>query len=139
MQTNPTMTCHPHTTTTCRPANWLADIDRVFDAFFPAAGRRAPGNPEVVERDDAWLLHVDLPGFRKEDVKLTVERDTLALHATAADEQRPLRRPEVRRTWRLGEDIAVDRIGSKLEHGVLEITLPKRQPAAPAMRSIEVN
>jgi HSP20 family protein len=120
-----------------RNGHWLADFDRMFDRFFhtPSACRGA--GVEVEETDKSWLLRLDLPGFRKDEVTLSLENGELRLRAATEDEERPFR-TGVDRTWTLGDDVDPEAIDARLENGVLEITLPKRDSATPATKTIEV-
>ena len=120
----------PHTT---RNGHWLADFDRFFHAPIPASGRGV----DAEETDKNWLLRLDLPGFRKDEVTLSLGNGELHLRAATEDEDRPFR-AEVDRSWTLGEDIDPEGIDAHLENGVLEITLPKRDSAIPASKTIEV-
>ena len=63
--------------------------------------------------------------------------ETNHLHAVTEDQDRPFR-TEVRRNWTLGEDVDPQAIGARLEHGVLEITLPKRESTPPVSKTIEI-
>jgi HSP20 family protein len=76
---------------------------------------------DVWERDGDFSLRVNLPGVRKENVDLRVERGVISLEARRED------RSEVgyRRVLRLPEEVDVDQIGAEMQHGVLEISLPR--------------
>lgn len=124
----------PHTT---RNGHWLADFDRMFDRLLHVPTPAISRGVDAEETDKNWLLRLDLPGFRKDEVTLSVENGGLHLRAATKDEDRPVR-AEVDRSWTLGEDIDPEGIGARLENGVLEITLPKRESAIPASKTIEV-
>jgi HSP20 family protein len=110
-------------------------LDHAFGAFAPLA---TDGRPrETVEQtDEAHLLHIDLPGLRKEDIQLDLNDRTLTVAAES-----PADRPfatHYRRAWSLGPEIDTARISARLDLGVLEVTLPKLTPATPATRTIEI-
>ena len=72
---------------------------------------------DVFENDEEFLLVADLPGVSKEALNITVNGDTLELSAeTEALEYR----------FVLGDDLALDAVEAKLEHGELRVHLPKR-------------
>ena len=123
--------------TTTRNGHWLADFDHLFGRFFDAPTPAFGAAVDAEETDKNWLLRVDLPGFRKDEVTLSLENGELHLRAATEDEDRPFR-AGVDRTWTLGEDIDPEGIDARLDHGVLEITLPKRDSATPASKTIEV-
>ena len=116
--------------------SWVNDIDRLFDRslFTPAV---ADGPRESFhESDKAWILRLDLPGFRKEDITLTVAGRTLQVAA-----ETPPERPfggKFERHWKLGDDIDAAAISARLENGVLELTLSKRSQVVPQSTTIEI-
>lgn len=124
--------------TTTRNGRWLADFDRLFDRFLTVTAPAIDDGVETEENDKHWTLRLDLPGFRKEELTLSIENGELHLHAATDDENRPFR-ADVRRNWTLGEDVDPEGIDARLEHGVLEITLPKRDSAIPTVKTIEVH
>ncbi len=116
--------------------SWVNEIDRLFDRslFNPA---QAGGPRESFhESEDAWLLRLDLPGFSKADVTLTLNDRTLQLAA-----ETPAERPfggKFERQWKLGADIDATAISARLENGVLELTLPKRPEIVAQPTTIEI-
>lgn len=90
---------------------------------------------DVLETDDAFLLHAEVPGVSRDDVDLTVEGRRLEL----SGRRRPLPKDRnfarmersygrFRRAFELPAAIDADRIRAALDHGVLRVTLPKREP-----------
>ena len=102
---------------------------------------------DIVERDEAFLVTLDLPGVAESDIEIRHERSLLTVSATRRRPDVPEERVLFRefgparfsRTFRLPEDGTVDtaQIGARLQAGVLEITLPKAAEAKP--RRIPVN
>ncbi|MGL5019486.1 MAG: Hsp20/alpha crystallin family protein [Luteolibacter sp.] len=88
------------------------------------------------ESDTSWVLRLDLPGFTKPDIQLTVVDRTLTLNAETKPEQ-PFG-GKFNRSWKLGEDVDSAAITARLENGVLELILPKRTPVAPQPTTIEI-
>ena len=74
---------------------------------------------DVFENDDEFLLIADLPGIEGDALDITVNGDTLELTA----ETETL---EYRRSFAIGEDVALDAVEAKLEDGELRVHLPKR-------------
>ena len=81
-----------------------------------------------------------LPGVRPEDVDVTVESDTLTIAGEFREERREdergylyqeLRRGRFSRTIQLPGDVSADKAKADYEHGVLTLTLPKREEAKP--------
>ncbi len=94
--------------------------------FLPAA--------DVVETADAFELHLTLPGFRKEDIKLNIEKGKLTVSGErprpADEEGRTYRVAESRfgafeRTFSLPEVVDLTAISAALDLGILTVKLPK--------------
>ena len=100
---------------------------------------------DIHEYDDRFEIQADMPGVRKED--LTVEMDKGELILRARREARNVQNSKTVRSERyesveyvrsfdLGESIDPERIQGELRDGVLTLQLPKRERALP--RRIEV-
>lgn len=75
---------------------------------------------------EGWAIRIDLPGYEKSDIKLHVEDH--ALHLVASQpENTENRRPDSEHRFALGDEVSLRDISAKLEHGVLEILLPRQE------------
>lgn len=90
---------------------------------------------DIKETEEQYLLAVDLPGFKKEEIQVAVENDCLTITAQRAAEQedvRYLRRERyagsLRRAFYVGEDIEQEDIRAQFQNGVLRLAIPKRKP-----------
>jgi HSP20 family protein len=104
---------------------------------------------EVAERNDAYLIAVDLPGVREDQIELSFESNVLTLRGTKAaifptSEEGTVRvhlserqTGTFERSVRLPEFVEGDRIDAQFVDGVLHITVPKSQAAQP--RKIRVS
>jgi HSP20 family protein len=120
-------------------------IDELLRGFEP----RAATTPlDIYEHDDRFEVWLDVPGVNKEDIKLSLEGETLRIQgerpARAETEQtnRHFRRTErwsgrFSRSLTLPSTVDGSRIEAKLEEGVLKVVLPKRDQAKP--RDITIN
>src|SRR5215207_7230291 len=88
---------------------------------------------DVIETEDAYLLFVELPGVRKEDIQLNVRDRRLELtgrRQPLGDNRNFLRMERsygpFRRTFDLGAPVDVDGISAAFEQGVLRVLIPKR-------------
>lgn len=134
-----------------RPAaRWslLPDIDYLFDDF---VGRTSAGwtgwNPsaDLYENDEAYVLEMELPGFGREDIELTVERNVLSVSGQrSVEEEREdvtfhLRERGITRfsrSFALPRAMDGDAVEARFDNGVLTVTLPKAAEARP--KRIEV-
>ena len=82
---------------------------------------------------------MELPGFKKEDVKaqvkdgyLTIEAESRVENEENDEEGKFLRRERFvgscRRSFFVGEEITEEDIKAKFEDGVLKMSIPKKQP-----------
>jgi HSP20 family protein len=116
--------------------SWVSEFDRILDrSLFNPASQIGP-REAFFESDTAWILRLDLPGFAKPDVKITVTGGNLQLTAETADD-RPFG-GKMEREWLLGEDVDTNAISAHLENGVLELTLPKKPEVIAAPKVIQV-
>jgi HSP20 family protein len=103
--------------------SWL---QRVTQGFAPAV--------DIHETPVAYVLSVELPGVRLEDVDVKLEKSALILSGSRRYEQKAegggFRRVERRygnfsRSFTLPDDVDPDGIEAHLEDGVLMISVPK--------------
>ena len=95
---------------------------------------------DVQENDTSYNLVMDLPGFKKEDVKVALKDGYLTISAEKNhdhDEEEKkngkyIRRERVygscSRSFYVGEDITDKDIKGEFKHGILKLTIPKTQP-----------
>lgn len=91
---------------------------------------------DVKEQENAYLVHAELPGVKKEDIHVTVEGNLVSISAEVKQEkeekegERVLRSEryfgKVSRSFQLAQDIDDAKAVAKFNEGVLELTLPKR-------------
>jgi HSP20 family protein len=112
------------------PREWLARFG------FPAETAWSP-RCDVTERDDAIVVHAELPGVDVKDMEVTVENGVLTLRGEKRSERKEEEKGRTyserffgsfERRLAIPESVDVDRIEAKLKDGVLEVTLPKRAP-----------
>ena len=121
-------------------------MDRLFEDTFVGprgwAGEAEGGllPLDIYRTDDALVVKAALPGVSPDDVQITVEGDTLTIGGEFRDEHeetergyvfRELRRGTFSRTVQLPGDVSPDKAAAHYEHGVLTLTLPKREEAKP--------
>ena len=92
---------------------------------------------DVHEHEDHFEMHIDLPGFKKDEITLTLENGYLTVAAAKGldvDKEKKGRiiRQEryagaMQRSFWVGEALTEEDIGAKYEHGVLTLTIPKKE------------
>ncbi len=94
---------------------------------------------DVAETDNSYVVTMNLPGFKKEDVKGELKDGYLVVSATTNSsndqtdgEGRYIRRERYSgscsRSFYVGEDITQEDIKAKFEDGTLKLTIPKKEP-----------
>ena len=90
---------------------------------------------DVKEDENGYEVHIDMPGFKKEDVKAELKDGYLTISASRTSETKEgskfVRRERyvgnVSRSFYVGEELTEEDIKAKFEDGVLKITLPKKE------------
>ncbi len=116
-----------------------------FDSFFtPCYEKFDFMKTDIIERDEEYLLEVELPGYDKADLHLEYENKYLTVKAerkvTQSNDEKVIRRERsvnTSRSYYVGE-IDEQGIKAKFENGVLSVTLPKIQPKKPEKLGIEI-
>jgi HSP20 family protein len=121
-------------------------MDRLFQESYvrPSAARGNGWVPmDVEETADAYRMHVQLPGWKPEDVNVTVQESTVTISGQQG--QAPEQKDEQSRTWHVRErsfasfsrtfsfpmPINAERADATFENGELLLTLPKAESAKP--------
>ncbi len=136
--------------------------ENLFDDFFDDFARPArnavrfntPANnimrTDIKESEDGFELDIDLPGYKKEDVKAELKDGYLTISAqtsTDSDEKedgRYIRRERYygtcSRSFYVGKEVTQDEIRARFEDGILKVAVPKKQakPAVEESRYIQI-
>lgn len=101
---------------------------------------------DVRDEGDHYAMEAELPGVRREDVKVSVENGVMTIIANTNAENEKRGDNYVYRERRFGamqrafslEGIREDAITGEYRDGVLKLNLPKNAETAPARREIEI-
>ncbi|XP_074579590.1 17.9 kDa class I heat shock protein-like [Curcuma longa] len=94
------------------------------------------------ETPEAHVFEVDLPGVKKEEVKVEVEEGrVLQIRGERAKEREEKNDKwhRVERRFRLPDNAKVDQVKAGMENGVLTVTIPKEEVKKPEVKSIEIS
>ena len=125
------------------PFRMLEEMDRRFMSSAPAV---SAFRTDVLDTGDAFKLECELPGFKKEDIKLDIENDCLTISAERKIETKEGKDNYVKRERIYGSftrcfdvsGINVDGIEASYTDGMLNVTLPKKAAEVPASRRLEI-
>ncbi len=122
------------------PNRLLGNLDELLSqtlrSFGPTPATRAPGAYRYEEKD-AYRLRLDLPGFTREEISLSLEKRDLTV--TATTEREDAFRSDFEQTYSLPEDVDPEGTAAKLENGVLELTFKKLTETNEGVRNIEIS
>ena len=122
--------------------NWFdfpkfCDIDNTERKLY---GRHADRlmKTDVHETEDHYNVDIDLPGFKKEDISLELDKGYLTVSATKSldkdenDKKGKLIRQErysgsMQRSFYVGDNLTEEDIMASFKHGVLSINVPKKE------------
>ncbi|MGZ4402312.1 MAG: Hsp20/alpha crystallin family protein [Gaiellaceae bacterium] len=118
-------------------------LEQTFAGMFPSDLELWTPLVDLEEQDDAYTLEAELPGVKKEDVKIEYAGNELTISGEIKERERKgVLRRKVRRTggflYRvvLPEQVDAEHIEAKLQDGVLSIRVPKAEKAV--RRKIEI-
>jgi HSP20 family protein len=143
------------------------EIDRLFDDFHPGAWhfpftRRPPGAGlampqlknwqivppmDLVEKDGAYEISVELPGMDEKDVEIKLSNGTLTIKGEKSEEKEEQNKEyhlsersygSFSRSFRVPEGVDSNKIDAKFARGLLRVKLPKTAEARTAEKKIQV-
>ena len=134
---------HNRNMTSFDPFRMLDEMDRRFFTGTPAV---SAFRTDVLDTGDAFKLEAELPGFKKEDIKIDIENDCLTISAVRNADTKEEKDNYVKRERFYGaftrsfdvSGINVDAIEASYTDGVLTVTLPKKAAEVPASRRLEI-
>ena len=103
---------------------------------------------DIAEDDKEYLIKVELPEVKKEDVKVTVEGGVLTITGERKFEKEEKDKKYHRieracgsfeRTFALPEDAKADAVAAEFKEGVLKVHLPKSEQAKPKPLEVKVS
>jgi HSP20 family protein len=120
-------------------------VNLAFGDVTPAQIMEMPWVPaaDLSETDDSYVVRVELPGVRKDQLDLQLQDRELVITGEVTHEQEGRRhrsnRPAGRFEYRtmLPGDVKSEAVSAQLADGVLTVTVPKSEAARP--RHIEIS
>ena len=102
---------------------------------------------DITEKDGKYILEADLPGFKKEDISVDIDKECLTISAEhKSEENEEDANSYIRRERYYGsysrcfnvKGIDTEAITAAYNDGVLTLTMPKKEPEIPAARRLEI-
>lgn len=116
------------------------DVFRLPQTFV----RNLPEEPQITmdvsEDDKAFVVKAEIPGVKKDDIKVSIDGNRVSISAEVKREKEEKKGETVIRSERyygkqfrgftLHQDVDAAKAEANYENGVLALTLPKREPAS---------
>jgi HSP20 family protein len=126
-------------------------MDRLFDEAFTrpwSDGWRGSGMPaiDMYQTDDEVVVKVAVPGFKPDDVQISVTGDLLTIRGETKEAEdtkekayhmREHRYGAFERTISLPTAVVSDKAQAEFENGILNITLPKAEEVKPKLITVK--
>jgi len=121
-----------------RPNNSLSFIDELFDDFFTTPSFKTNTScmrTDIRELENGYELDIDVPGFAKEDIKISLEKGYLTIEARREESKEEKKTQYLRRErflgnsargFYVGDEIGVEDIKASHELGILRVFIPKQ-------------
>ena len=130
----------------------FGELDDLFKGFFvrPVMFEGKPQmqiKMDLKEKDDAYVVHADIPGVKKEDIHVSIDGNQVSISTETSMEkeekegEKVLRSEryvgKVARSFTLAHDVDEARSQAKYADGVLELTLPKKAASQAKKLAVE--
>jgi len=128
----------------------LSIFDDFFDDFFARPLQRNSQNcmrTDIKEVDEGYELDIDVPGYGKEDIKISLEKGYLTVEAKREAENEEKNGHFIRRerflgsaarSFYVGEDIAEKDIKANYDKGIVTLFIPKQGTNVKEKKYIEI-
>lgn len=126
--------------------NPFRDFEEMSRSFWDD-GNVSAFRTDITEKDGTYVLEADLPGFKKEDISIDIDKDCLTISAEHKSEENEEKGDNyIRRERFYGsytrsfnvKGIDTEAITAAYNDGVLTLTMPKKEPEVPAARRLEI-
>ena len=110
--------------------------DAFLDPFFTNHENKMM-RTDIEEKEGMYEILIDLPGYKKENIKMSIEEGYLTIQATIGQNHEEQEKGKFvrkeryigscRRSFYVGEDIETDDIKASFADGILKIDIPKKE------------
>ena len=145
-----------------RVANYdpFRELEEFERSVFGGSSVMGSFRTDVIDTGDSYELEAELPGFKKEDIKLDVENDILTINAEHSYDSKDAENSEGDKTEKSDKSkrsyvkreryygsysrsfdvsaVEVDKIEAEYNDGVLKLIMPKKAALIPASRRLEI-
>ena len=115
-------------------------------------GRRGKNlmKTDIQEKDDEYLLEMDLPGFKKDEIQMSLDNGYLTISAAKGLNQdteekktgKYIRKERYagacQRSFYVGDGVTESDIKAMFKHGILTVYIPKKESKVPEKNYIPI-
>jgi HSP20 family protein len=120
--------------------------DDFFKNFFVQNTGLSRMSVDVKDEKDKYVIEAELPGAKKEDIKIDIDDGVLTLSAEIGSEKNEEKDSYVYRERRYGsvcrsfslDGIDDEKIKAEYKDGILTIDLPKKEPEKKLTKSVDI-
>lgn len=121
------------------------------DPFFSSRKEMKLMKTDIREKDDKYLLDIDLPGYSKEDIKISVDDGYLTVSAKKEESKEESEKGsyikkerysgECQRSFYIGDNIEAEDVKASFKNGILTLDIPKKedQEKLPEKKYVEID
>lgn len=137
------------------PRHTWFDLDKAFDHFFEPMPMHNVSNGlliprvDIKEKDSSFEISAELPGVKKDDIHVHLDKGVLTIEASTAEEKteekegRVIRKERysgrMMRSFTLGSNVQESDIKANFENGILTLSIPKQEPGKRTARKIAIS
>ncbi|WP_163707670.1 Hsp20/alpha crystallin family protein [Mangrovibacterium lignilyticum] len=137
------------------PAYHVNAVDRLLNDFFQQglnldrdAKNEVGFQPatNVLDFENSVKLELQIPGFSKEQVKITLDKDVLVVKGEVSGQEESeatqtrieFKAGNFEKKFKLNESLNVEKIQANFSNGILTLTIEKKAVSKPVVKSIEI-
>ena len=125
-------------------------FDDMFDRPFFTGNSSHVMRTDISEKDGYYLLNMELPGVKKEDIHMDLENGYLTVSASrnSNNEEKDQKGNVIRqeryagtfsRSFYVGDEVTVQDIKASFDNGELKVTFPKEVKTIPEKKQIMID
>ena len=117
------------------------------DSFFNESRNKELMKTDIKEGENEYTLEIEMPGIKKENVKIELSKGYLTISAENNNEVEEKEDNYIRkerhygsftRSFYVGDKVEMNGIKASMDNGILSITVPKEESEEPEKKYIEI-
>ena len=137
------------------PAYSFNAVDRLLNDFFQEglkndryAKNEIKFQPatNIFDYNEFVRIEMQIPGFSKEQVKITLDKDVLLVKGEIAQEEKEevnysrveFKASDFDKKFKLNDELDVEKVQANFSNGILILTIAKKEEQKPVVKNIEI-